>query len=105
MIVTSKINRAINYHGSCRADGYRFMNRVIRADGSKGPIKSNTHNKLNQQYNRCVNKIKVNEEDLELLERASDDTDSMWLDVIINEQKTLYKELEYLEDKLSELDY
>lgn len=81
------------------------MNRVIRADGSKGPIKSNTHHKLNQQYNNCVNKIKVNEEDLELLERASDDTDSQWLNIIINEQKTLYKELEYLEDQLSELDY
>ena len=79
------------------------MDRIIRKDGSKGPIQSNTHKLLNKQYDSIIDKIKVNEEDLELLSDSVDDTDSEWLRVIVSEQKRLYKDMEYIEDKIAEL--
>ena len=79
------------------------MIRYKRADGSKAPIQSNTHIMLNKQYDMIVTKIKVNEEDLAVLSDSVDDTDSEWLRVIVSEQKRLYKDMEYIEDKIAEL--
>ena len=76
---------------------------VRRKDGSLRANYTNTHIQLQNQYKKVVDRIKVNEEDLSVLQDSLDSTDSEWLRIIVNEQKSLYRDLEYLEDKIHDI--
>ena len=77
-----------------------------RKDGSLRANYTNTHLALNAQYDRINSKIKVNREDIEVLELSlnyMDETDAMWLSVIVKEQKQLYRQLQVVKDNISDI--
>ena len=79
----------------------------IREDGSKAPDYTNTHIKLNKQYTSIQSKIMVNQEDIEVLELSTnylDDTDSVWLGIIVKEQKQLYRQLQVVQDNIKDIE-
>jgi len=76
---------------------------IRRKDGSLRADYTNTHIQLQNQYKKVVDRIKVNEEDLAVLSDSLDSTDSDWLRIIVNEQKSLYRDLEYLEDRIADI--
>jgi len=76
---------------------------IRRKDGSLRADYTNTHKQLQNQYQKVIDRIKVNEEDLSVLSDSLDSTDSDWLRIIVSEQKTLYRDLEYLEDRIADI--
>ena len=79
---------------------------VRRKDGSLRADYTNTHLLLNKQYDSIRDKIKVNQEDIEVLELSAnymDETDAMWLSVIVKEQKQLYRQLQVVKDNITDI--
>ena len=80
------------------------MHRLIRTDGSKGPVMSNTHIQLNKQYDKVCDKIRVLEDDLDmLLEDAESETRNNWVRIISSDLSKEYKLQTVIQDKLHEL--